>query len=451
MRFVTSKKFILSLAFLTFVFFPRLVWAGEKQLIFEDYLVQTGVQMVSRYQNFTDHSDVSENMIENVVLKAQFDNECGIQLVLTNTSLATKKSAVVTTTPDVALYYQFNFATSTTFTEASLSKWTFDGVNYDACTVVGDYSGAILGSNDANSYTKGDFDSGAQTLKDMFFMINPYVNDTVSSIRFRETPESTCYFNNWNTLQTFSSSTMADALAGNYSVQVQWGVGSNLQFQDWAPWDPAFFKEAKIPHTADELTGLDFFEDLAMTAKASICSSNNPENCDWEADNDYTYFVAESDPWDFIIATTTTKGDCLPGGIDFPKFDWPFPNATSTDPSNNITCDPNSGFFASSMCNLFQYLFVPKASDFERWKALKTTLENKPPFGYFVVFNNAIDGLSSATSTSSTIQMASSTPMFSTLANLEIWETLQTLLEYFLWFLFLLYIYRRFKNFSLHG
>ena len=48
---------------------------------------------------------------------------------------------------------------------------------------------------------------------------------------------------------------------------------------------------------------------------------------------------------------------------------------------------------------VFSFLFTPHQETLNTWEGLKTELSNKPPFGYFTIYKNGIDGIRTSTTT----------------------------------------------------
>lgn len=77
------------------------------------------------------------------------------------------------------------------------------------------------------------------------------------------------------------------------------------------------------------------------------------------------------------------------------EFEMPTSTASSSDWV--ITCDPNSGFFQNSFCNVLVYLFVPKYDDLFQYTGIYNDLIKKAPFGYFKIVKDGISGISTST------------------------------------------------------
>lgn len=121
---------------------------------------------------------------------------------------------------------------------------------------------------------------------------------------------------------------------------------------------------------------------------------------------------------------------------------WGSPTSTATSSEWVITCDPTSGAFVNSLCNLALALFIPKTSDFERFNDLYTGIENKPPIGYFTLVKNAINSIS--TSTTSTFALADLSSIEGTFLS-----PIKTGVSLVLWVLFLFWAFSRFRHFEL--
>jgi hypothetical protein len=106
-------------------------------------------------------------------------------------------------------------------------------------------------------------------------------------------------------------------------------------------------------------------------------------------------------------------------------------------PTSTDVCDPEGNFLLYGLCRLF----IPSNGSVWQFQALKTDLENKPPFGYFNSFREVIDNLS--TSTASAIPF----PDLS-LANEQVFTPLKTGISWLLWFMFGFWGFDKFRNFK---
>ena len=72
---------------------------------------------------------------------------------------------------------------------------------------------------------------------------------------------------------------------------------------------------------------------------------------------------------------------------------YPIPTSTATSSLWTMTCDPESGFFQNSLCNLARFLFVPTQLSVRNLTDLKAEIELKPPIGYFKLIKDALINL----------------------------------------------------------
>ena len=125
-----------------------------------------------------------------------------------------------------------------------------------------------------------------------------------------------------------------------------------------------------------------------------------------------------------------------------PESYFPMPTSTATSSEWVITCDSVSGFFANSICSVLQYLFSPKLSDLDRFKTVWTSIESKPPIGYFTKIKAVINSIS--TGTTSTVQ-------FADLSSIQgnFFTPLKAVLAVLLWILAAFWMFSRFRHFQL--
>ncbi|KKM24486.1 hypothetical protein LCGC14_1604580 [marine sediment metagenome] len=137
---------------------------------------------------------------------------------------------------------------------------------------------------------------------------------------------------------------------------------------------------------------------------------------------------------DIISFTTSNLSE-----NDLSFFDLP----TSTSTEFAVTCDPESGFFVNSFCNLARFLFVPTTQSIQNFSDLKEQVTTKPPIGYFTLIKNEFSNLN-----------ATGTPIF-VLEGLEGLETgfldqVRDVLEILFFLIFGFWLLRRVINFDFH-
>jgi len=111
------------------------------------------------------------------------------------------------------------------------------------------------------------------------------------------------------------------------------------------------------------------------------------------------------------------------------------PEGTSTLVS---TCDPSSGFWSYSVCNVLVFLFVPPTSTFSAYMGLWDGIKNKPPMGYLVAANAALTSISTSTP-------AYTMPDFSAI-DAPFLSTVRNALSILLWIFFLVIVFSRIKH-----
>lgn len=118
--------------------------------------------------------------------------------------------------------------------------------------------------------------------------------------------------------------------------------------------------------------------------------------------------------------------------------DFGLPDSTSTISEALITCDPDSGLFASSICKVLVWVFVPGPGVINNFINLKDVIEVKPPFGYFGAMKEAFSDIELA---SSTYQLADLTPLEE-----NFFGPVKTGLVLILWISFAFWIFHRFRK-----
>jgi hypothetical protein len=119
-----------------------------------------------------------------------------------------------------------------------------------------------------------------------------------------------------------------------------------------------------------------------------------------------------------------------------------FPTSTASSTEWVFTCDPESGFFSNSMCNLAQWLFIPSQSVLNQFSNLTADISTKPPIGYFVSIKNSLSGLTSSTP-AFTIDVDSANPVATTF-----FTPIRTGLIWILWLFFAFWVFHRFRHFN---
>lgn len=121
---------------------------------------------------------------------------------------------------------------------------------------------------------------------------------------------------------------------------------------------------------------------------------------------------------------------------------WGTVTSTATSSEWVITCDPDEPLFTRSLCHLALVLFIPKTSDMEQFNSLYNDIKDKPPIGYFGLVTDAINSIS--TSTTSTFALADLSSMESTFLS-----PLKAGVSFLLWLIFTFWLFHRFRHFEL--
>jgi len=121
---------------------------------------------------------------------------------------------------------------------------------------------------------------------------------------------------------------------------------------------------------------------------------------------------------------------------------YPTPTSTATSSEWTFTCDPESGFFANSLCNLARFLFVPTTASIERFGKLQDTINEKPPFGYWQEIKVEIQSITTTTTAAFTLTGVD------VLAENDTFKTIKTTISVILWFLFAFWILHRIRLFD---
>lgn len=136
-------------------------------------------------------------------------------------------------------------------------------------------------------------------------------------------------------------------------------------------------------------------------------------------------------------ATTTITIGSLPSG------DYPTSSASSS--LWVMGCDPSQSWWQYSLCYLAYGIFVPTASqqielsDYVS-STLKAGIVNKPPFGYFTIFSNALGGLQVGTTSISFAAISVFSPYF---------DPIKSMLNVIIIVAFIGWIFVRFKHLQL--
>ena len=116
-----------------------------------------------------------------------------------------------------------------------------------------------------------------------------------------------------------------------------------------------------------------------------------------------------------------------------------FASSTTGIPSSTLQCS-NGTFISNSFCDLLVFLFVPSQPYINQFNNLSSTLETKPPIGYFTLISNDLNGLAVGTTTIILLD-ATATAAFAPVVS-PIYSGATILL----WFLFALWLFNRIRH-----
>lgn len=180
------------------------------------------------------------------------------------------------------------------------------------------------------------------------------------------------------------------------------------------------------------------FEAGTYYAKVCYCTSADSDDCYYNS-NLYECSAVQ----EFQIDDTCINNEMYQG-------------ATSEDQAINQgfssdICEGIEGTVTAGFCKVFQYLFMPSTDSISRFQNIQNLIETKPPFGYFSIYKQQFDTMS--TSTSSTLESSLGTDYnnYSDIQEISIFDKIYTAITWLLWFLFGFWVINRFRHFSLHG
>lgn len=250
--------------------------------------------------------------------------------------------------------------------------------------------------------------------------------DSISISNFIPTSATGAF---WQVNYTAASTTSYEPYTSQpyYTIYVYTGNTSSTPqatltgLQDQASTDSGVSVTSTIATSQAFTPGITYYAQATMTYHPAWNSS-------------VEYQVASSSIFSFSVAATTSLGYFLP----------PTSTITSSTPSIQVTCDPNSGVFQYSLCNLAQALFVPTPDSANNFQNLIGLIKNKPPIGYFTLIVSDLQGIN-ASSTPTLVVLASSTlSAFS-----GVFGVLDEYIGIGVVLLFMWWLFHRFRHFQL--
>lgn len=164
------------------------------------------------------------------------------------------------------------------------------------------------------------------------------------------------------------------------------------------------------------------------------------DNALWQAQ---AFFYSGESPTSTLLASSATSTFTITGGITVPTSTQVFAPACNFTTSSFLA-DP-IGNIQQAICNAASFLFYPstpqQATIGSEWGNIKTSVAQKPPFGYFTSVATALQQ-GTTTQSTTTIVNASTAAAFALF--LTPWKTIATVL---LWVLFLFWLFNKIRKF----
>jgi len=233
---------------------------------------------------------------------------------------------------------------------------------------------------------------------------------------------------------------------------------SGINF-DFSNWNVSFDTATSTTATSTDFYTIQIYSGATSTAitdlsgGAVVYQSESPRNIEnnrlfgvnttYYTDLELRYFKNIYQTYGDLVATSSITSFITGSESETDLGYYPAPTSTATSSEWTFTCDPESGFFVNSLCNLFRFLFVPTPASLERFSEIGELVENKPPFGYWNEIKGEIQNIS--TSTASFTLTGSDT-----LSENEVFGVIRTTIVSILWVLFAFWILHRIRKFDFH-
>lgn len=301
-------------------------------------------------------------------------------------------------------------------------------------TELNDYSGGIFGS----STNHGTTISPSATVLDAYFSLT-INNGENFMVEFAGTPTSTCDFEAYKINSYIDPAVYNSVYNGKYIVGTNAGISGATMggyvFQNVAYPLMIGYQTFGVPKTGTMTSGTIYY------SKAFICDSASDSDCVLENNN--PHLIAESSEYQYVVnsweqctSTFWYQGESIPTFTTNTSHNF---FAQVADNCNNV-----DGIVASGICNSVAFLFMPDESILNKYAVLKDQIAAKPPFGYITVYTNTMNGFTSSTTATSTVDM-------SNLSQMSFFDTIRTALSWLVYLVFGLWVFHRLKDFSLHG
>jgi hypothetical protein len=211
-----------------------------------------------------------------------------------------------------------------------------------------------------------------------------------------------------------------------------------------AGWYFLYFTSSSISsHTlTDYTTWTDI--DISDPYKVSVLGDNSFD----------TSLMVEKMGTNFYFTSNHFGQQWFPFKPSFPTIDFSFlapPVVTEVTSCNPFSTDITHAFlntnftFSTCLSDVGMWLIKPTTESLQQFTDLKTSIENKPPFGYFTMLSNNLNNLSTTSSATTTLD----TITIPTPLQTYIFTPLRNGLIALIWFVGLVFLFNRLKHIQL--
>lgn len=315
----------------------------------------------------------------------------------------------------------FDFATPKTLDQ---TKYYRLGIGCNSGCSAGTNPNLITYGSAADLYSGGDFSTSTLNITDLYFELTGAPVDSISITTPTNGATSTVDFNNWGLDWNIGENNTSTA----FIFEVNYGTNSTTpDFQDvflypnnTDPGEPVDFPKGNL------LTPGVYYAQAVMKGIDFTSCSNQTECSDY---TDYTVATSQQISFQFYY----------PGSSLWDPF-----NTSSTIPELNSTCDPDSNYFAFSLCKMLQFLFLPSNDSFSQFSGIQDLIKNKPPMGYFTIVSGLLDNVGTTTQASSSYSLASG------IGHLPIFSQIRSKITILFWIFFAFWVLNRARHLDFH-
>jgi hypothetical protein len=323
------------------------------------------------------------------------------------------------------VYYISNTGSAISFTPHTLLSGTINDPRFTFSGSEGQANKTIYGQNPATSNTELVFPSNVKGLYFQFSSDGSDFGDLINSVSINTISTSTEAISfDWQYhLESATTSSGYYTIYPQFMIWRQesefvwYNLGTNFGSNSHPNSNIATGTTAGFNLDAERFYQIkNFYLKYDAIGDGSINASTTPVDSN-------IFYVSSTNPFVPIITIPTST-------------------ITSSTIQIQTTCDPDSGFFSYSICNVIRYLFYPDAAVLNLFSGLTAPIQTKPPLGYFTSIKNALTGLTSSTP-AFTINISSDNPVKTTFLT-----PIRTGLIWILWLAFAFWIFHRFRHFN---